>query len=168
MSNTSPSVAVCSGEWLGALAVSAHPTSYTAELDGATRPYPKRDRGEPVQQHPALAASAGPERARPRDSLRFGHSWEKGVTLNVSPLITSKALQTKWCYTVWKEQNSTWPLSLPSVSSVKHRHWDACQKHVDQAEDSLQVHRGRRWLPVWHKYWSLLLTLLCIPASALF
>lgn len=84
ISNLSPlPVVVRGGERPGALAVSAHPTSYTAELDRASRPDPKRHRGKPVQQHSALPASASSECPWPRDPLRFRHSWEKGVAFNM-------------------------------------------------------------------------------------
>lgn len=77
------SPAVRGGERLGALAVSDHQASHTAELDRPSRPDPKRHRGEPIQQHTAPAASASPERALPRNPLRSGHPWEKGAAVNL-------------------------------------------------------------------------------------
>lgn len=71
--------AVCGGERPGALEVSPDQTSHTAELGGASRKDPQCHRGEPVPQHVALAASAGPEHPQPRDPLCFRHPWEKGV-----------------------------------------------------------------------------------------
>lgn len=74
-----PPAAVRCGQRPGAPPLGADAAAHAAQLDGTSRPNPKRDRGEPVQQHAAPAAAAGAERPRSRDPIRSGHSREKGV-----------------------------------------------------------------------------------------
>lgn len=77
-------------ERLGVPAVRHLQTPNGAEMGGASRPDPKCDRRESVQQHVGLAARASSELSWTRDSFGFRHTRKKGTAPTVPSLTAGK------------------------------------------------------------------------------